>query len=229
MTVGCPASGDEVISVGAYITRLCWDFAYSIDDPNNQCYNDGLLAYYDPFSVEGDLGYFSSRGPRRDGVITPNVSAPGVGIGASYSHMLDPANNYFYNSNRVLTDGEHAIMQGTSMASPHGTGMVALMLEKNPTLDFADVEGILQGTARSDTFTGAVPNDDWGYGKVDADDALAATPLEPIITELFFDSFEDPCGLCSWDAQSAWECKTQRAVDGTHSEPKSMAGLQMLP
>ncbi|MFH1130662.1 MAG: hypothetical protein V1754_04965 [Pseudomonadota bacterium] len=33
---------------------------------------------------------------------------------------------------------------------------------------------ILQGTAKSDTFTGAVPNNEWGYGKVDMTAALAS-------------------------------------------------------
>jgi hypothetical protein len=59
-------------------------------------------------------------------------------------------------------------MQGTSMASPHITGTVALMLEKNSQLTPDDARNILTTTARKDSYTGTTPNIFFGYGKVDA-------------------------------------------------------------
>ncbi|MEM6805598.1 MAG: S8 family peptidase, partial [Bacteroidota bacterium] len=52
------------------------------------------------------------------------------------------------------------------------TGIIALMLEADSTLDAVEVKDILQRTARADNFTGTVPNPTWGYGKVDAYAAL---------------------------------------------------------
>ena len=63
---------------------------------------------------------------------------------------------------------------GTSMATPHVTGVVALILGKNPHLNPHQVEMILDKSA---TDLG-VPNYDttYGYGLVNAQAALAATP-----------------------------------------------------
>jgi subtilisin family serine protease len=63
---------------------------------------------------------------------------------------------------------------GTSMATPHVAGVAALVFGKNPLLKPHDVEAILEKTA---TDLG-VPNYDttFGYGLVNAQAALAATP-----------------------------------------------------
>jgi subtilisin family serine protease len=63
---------------------------------------------------------------------------------------------------------------GTSMATPHVTGVVALILGKDPSLNPHDIEMILDKSA---TDLG-VPNYDttYGYGLVNAQAALAATP-----------------------------------------------------
>jgi subtilisin family serine protease len=63
---------------------------------------------------------------------------------------------------------------GTSMATPHVAGVAALVFGKNPSLKPHDVEAILEKSA---TDLG-VPNYDttYGYGLVNAQAALAATP-----------------------------------------------------
>jgi subtilisin family serine protease len=77
---------------------------------------------------------------------------------------------------------------GTSMASPHVAGVVALMAEKCPNLTAAQAEGILESTALDlslnsllvSTPYGQVtytwPDSAEGHGLVQADAALAATP-----------------------------------------------------
>jgi subtilisin family serine protease len=63
---------------------------------------------------------------------------------------------------------------GTSMATPHVSGVAALIFGKNPNLTPSQVETIMERTA---TDLG-VPNYDttYGWGLVNAQAALAATP-----------------------------------------------------
>ncbi len=66
------------------------------------------------------------------------------------------------------------------MAAPHVTGAVALLLQRRPDLTPEDVKAILARTAAQDAFTArsytgeppAVPNNQWGYGKLDVRAAL---------------------------------------------------------
>jgi subtilisin family serine protease len=58
------------------------------------------------------------------------------------------------------------------MASPHVAGIVALMLDKNGCLTPSSIKSKLISTANEDIKTGTVPNNAWGYGKVDAVGAI---------------------------------------------------------
>ncbi|WP_372369138.1 S8 family serine peptidase [Candidatus Uabimicrobium sp. HlEnr_7] len=59
----------------------------------------------------GDIANFSSRGPNADGLNRPDLMAPGVGVRSS------------------VRNGGFAFFSGTSMATPHVSGISALMLE----------------------------------------------------------------------------------------------------
>lgn len=82
----------------------------------------------------------------------PDIVAPGVNILSSM-----PGNKY-------------EILTGTSMAGPHVTGVVALMLSVNKDLSVDQIEKILNSTAtplKDEDYT-STPNHGYGYGKVNA-------------------------------------------------------------
>lgn len=60
----------------------------------------------------------------------------------------------------------HVILYGTSAAAAHTTGALALLLQQTPTLTPSAARTLLADRARSDSFTGAVPNTLAGYGKL---------------------------------------------------------------
>lgn len=77
----------------------------------------------------------SSQGPTRDRREKPDVAAPGTQIVAA---------NGFYGKG----DSPWVAMTGTSMASPYVAGVVGLMLEAEPRLTSAQINGIIQRTSQ---------------------------------------------------------------------------------
>ena len=124
---------------------------------------------------EGDIGELwlgSSVGPTFDGRLGVDVSAPGDFVFTTYN----PASFFAVFRNNLIQGGGglYGKASAVSAAAPQVTGIIALMLEKNPSLDAAQIKSMLQNSARADSFTGLIPNPRWGFGKVDA---LAAVTL----------------------------------------------------
>jgi subtilisin family serine protease len=108
---------------------------------------------------------FSQTGPHID------VAAPGVGVLST------------------VWDNGYATMNGTSMASPHVAGVAALILSCNSNLTGAQAADIIRQTARPlrDNPADPVPNDNYGFGCVDAKAAIDRAcpqiqPSRPILT-----------------------------------------------
>lgn len=157
-TVGIPGTASRVVTVGSFTSKNCWTD-----------YNGQTWCLKGPPTI-GDISGFSSRGPTRDGRLKPELTAPGEVIAAA---MSKDANLETTIPHRVLQGEMHVVFQGTSMATPHVTGAVALLLEHNPQLTPEEVKHLLTITAQTDTHTTALPNNTWGYGKLDAFAALS--------------------------------------------------------
>ncbi|MBU8694991.1 S8 family peptidase [Bacillus pumilus] len=105
------------------------------------------------------LGSFSLQGPSPYGVMKPDIVAPGVNIRSSI-----PGKGY--------EDG----WNGTSMAGPHVSAVVALLRQAQSDLSVEQIEQILIDTAKplTDQQFPESPNNGYGAGLVDAREAITA-------------------------------------------------------
>ena len=145
-----PSCGDDVISVAAYATG----WTSPAGNP-----------------VGGGIASFSSRGPRFDGVMKPDIAAPGVSIAAALSSFTDGQYTTIGSVEFNNRTYYFARLSGTSMASPMVAGVAALILDAHPTISASTVKEILLQTAREDNKTGVLPiegDPTWGHGKVNA-------------------------------------------------------------
>ncbi len=83
---------------------------------------------------------FSSRGPSQtvNNVMFPSVAAPGVDVYAAYADE-HPFSN-------AAASGDYTMISGTSMASPHVAGALALIRKAHPTWTPAEVQSALMLT-----------------------------------------------------------------------------------
>jgi serine protease AprX len=146
--------------------------------------SDAPAIYGSSFSVGAISGTtnvlqgFSSRGPSlfyTPNLLKPNISAPGFNV-----RSVTNASDTLYSS-----------ASGTSMAGPHVAGVVALLWSARPALvrNIAATKAFLQNTANpavtvsptqtcGGTPSTQIPNNSFGYGRVDA---LAAVNSGPAI------------------------------------------------
>ena len=117
-TIGSPGAARKAITVGA------------IDKSNN-------------------LAYFSSKGPEiwnSDGIekaiIKPDLVAPGVNICAAQWE-----NAFINNGASQCFDNEHVSISGTSMATPHVAGAIALLKQKNPNWTPEEIKASIKATS----------------------------------------------------------------------------------
>ncbi len=97
----------------------------------------------------GELADFSSRGIPGDALHHPDITLPGVNIVAARATTALPAVAAPYlGLNGLTPEPFYAALSGTSMATPHLSGVVALMLEVNPELNMDGVLAALTSTAR---------------------------------------------------------------------------------
>jgi len=147
----------------------------SIDDPPalyGSAYTAGNLTSF------ATINNSSSRGPAATtGLVKPDIMAPGTSVRSAYSSG----------------DGAYASLTGTSMATPHVAGAVALIASSAPGFrKHPDAtEELLDATARR--LTAIIegcggdyahgPNNSWGYGALDVLAAYDATQIEHLVLQ----------------------------------------------
>lgn len=167
-TVGLPGTAEAAVTVGAYAHPL-------------------------KKRTEG-IADFSSYGPTRDGRPKPDVVAPGVGIisAKGSSNRFTWSTKYYCCNTCCVQDYVMEIdddkdyesetfddynNSGTSFATPHVTGLVALMFEVKRDLTLQQIKAALRASAVAPA--GMAPSQDeppyreWGWGKINGAAAIA--------------------------------------------------------
>ena len=196
MSIDAPAAIPNVISVGAYVSRVS-----GID------YNGKPHSLGEQYQV-GDIAPFSSyaleaHSPR--GEFYPWITGPGTSVIAAVNSRN--LNGNYLNDNKFTDDlyrvnsntiNPYGVMKGTSMSTPVVAGIVALWLqaakEVGTDLTTSKVKEIMAETAIKDDYVTGTNSSHFGNGKIDALAGLAKILREgrkPMIqatpSELSFD------------------------------------------
>lgn len=160
---------DDVITVANFVNKKQWY------DVTNTLQVDNAV-------TSGDIASNSSVGPTRDGRIKPDIAASGANI-FSCVVMAERANYIANYPGEMAIGGYHTRGGGTSASSPVVAGVAALYLQKNPNSTAMDVKNAIISCPKQDAFTGSnLPNNVWGYGKVDAFEAVRGCTTEKLAT-----------------------------------------------
>lgn len=161
-----PGSDPSVICVGATSYRTGF----------LNC--DGVWMDYDR-GRGGEVANYSSRGPTLAGNIKPDVLAPGTNVVAGFNSYYTEMNpgDYMteYDVARFTFNGRNyawSSQRGTSMACPIVAGIIAQWMEAVPTLTRELVIETFAATCRHHDPSLTYPNNDYGYGEIDAEAGL---------------------------------------------------------
>ncbi|NJM70095.1 MAG: S8 family peptidase [Scytonema sp. RU_4_4] len=145
--IGSPGCASSAITVAAYTTREKYT------DIDNKVEEFGF-----PLNTVSD---FSSEGPLRNDAQKPDVTAPGAMIVSALSSNANYDRSMIINSKFVA-------LAGTSMAAPFITGLVALLLQRDPNLDPAAIKELLRKNSSIPGKAAGTFDNKWGYGLINA-------------------------------------------------------------
>lgn len=175
--VGAPGTAAHAVTVGSYDWNDNFHSGGQTTTLLPSCRRKG--AGTPPPLEVGKISCYSSPGPVRfaspGGTTKPDITAPGQWYESSYARLPGQGGVRGW---QVDDTNLYAAMNGTSAATPYTAGVIALMFQKKRTLTLVDVKSLLAGKATQDTYTDAVPNAAWGFGKLNlaAIDRILAAP-----------------------------------------------------
>lgn len=134
----------------------------------------GALANFSSRGTKGKGGEVVINGESFEWIDEPTITAPGVDV-ISVRASLSSLSALSLADDSEQIEAQHlpyyTLSSGTSMSAPHVSGVVALMLEANPNLNWREVKQILRDTA-----TNMSGRESWevGAGYVNAHAAVQA-------------------------------------------------------
>jgi hypothetical protein len=198
-TISVLVCNDNVISVGSYITRNTWKDYTNTDRQHPASKLTGKVQEI------GEISDFSSYGLDDNGKPHPTLLAPGMRVLSAANNYdermflkgapgtIDPEKNLEDLCSFVEKNGRqnwYVIEEGTSMATPMVTGIVALWMQAKPTLTTNEILSVLKKTCVNDDFTtnvAMIPSGNKvqaGWGKIDClaglKEILGTTDIETI-------------------------------------------------
>ena len=155
-----PGEMDGIIGVGA----TTWREKYT--DINGKQHTS-------IYGTGGKRASFSGCGPALSGNIKPDVVAPGVNIISSHNRTyqeLHPTSQESLVAKSSYNNHDYywRACDGTSMSTPAVAGIVALWLQAKPDLTPKEVIDVIAHTAKHNDLSLTYPNNQFGYGEIDA-------------------------------------------------------------
>lgn len=163
-------------------------------------------------TIIGRISPYSSTGPTVDGLLKPDVVAPGTYVISSFSHYSPIRYSMMAESDFQGTTYPWGLETGTSMSAPMVAGTIALWLQAKPTLTTDEIREVFHRTCQHPDPEMAYPNFVYGYGEIDAYrgllDILGADRIEGL-------SLHQPSKLRIYPAEDGLRLMTDTPVKET--------------
>ena len=144
-TIGSPGACVDALTVGAYSSVYGDVAVYSSRGSSGEWYKEHQDVWREHLEKYGDL------------IVKPDVIAPGGGPVRKDQKPVDllysGSQGWFDGFYDLLADGYEA-MRGTSMATPHVAGVVALIAEAVPNIRVYDIKRVLMSAGSKDHVKG---------------------------------------------------------------------------
>ncbi len=171
--------GGDFIRPSSHPDWVAGDNLYNISTPGNIDCAITVAAHSSRYQAPsgnmagGSIASFSSSGPGFHAETKPNISAPGRNIISALSSYTNTYSGTYIASREFNGRTYRFVsLSGTSMSCPFVAGVAALVLQANPGLSAAQVKEILLQTAYNDDYTAQAGVLRFGYGKVNAYQAV---------------------------------------------------------